>query len=153
MQFTLRDALEEEYGKAATDAIFKKAGKIAGSAFYARYIGPVSTMDEFIRNAQKALREQRIGILRIEDVSSEGNVTLTVGEDLDCSGLPELEYELCIYDAGFIAALFEAFTQTPWKATEIDCWCTGARTCRFLVENLGHNSDTSSGNSGLGQEI
>ena len=136
MQFTLRDSLESKYGKEAADEIFFSAGKIAGKEFYARFIAPVTTLDEFVQKAQQALKENGVGILRIEEVLlDEGKVVLTVDEDLDCSGLPELDYELCIYDEGFIAAMFEAFTNQSWSAKEIDCWCTGARTCRFLVEN------------------
>ncbi|MGI6105993.1 MAG: V4R domain-containing protein [Raoultibacter sp.] len=73
-----------------------------------------------------------MGILRIETVT-EGEVVLTIDEDLDCSGLPVMDYESCIYDEGFVGSLFESFTGKPWRAEEVDCWCTGARTCRFRV--------------------
>ena len=58
-------------------------------------------------------------------------MTITISEDLDCSGLPELDYEVCKYDEGFIAALLESFTGKSFQVKEIDCWCTGDRTCRF----------------------
>ena len=34
--------------------------------------------------------------------------TLTVAEDLDCSGLPDLGHVVCTYDEGFISGLFKA---------------------------------------------
>ena len=35
---------------------------------------------------------------------------------------------------GFIAGLFERFTGKTYHVKEIDCWCTGDRTCRFCAE-------------------
>jgi hypothetical protein len=73
--------------------------------------------------------------LRVEKADLEQGVfVLTVSEDLDCSGLPELDYEICVYDEGFIAGVMESFTGESFKVKEIDCWCTGDRTCRFTAE-------------------
>lgn len=133
-QYTLRDVLEEHLGTDETDALFFKAGELAGRVFYEHYIAPVHSLDEFVSKTQKMLREKKIGVLRIEELGKDmEQIVLTVDEDLDCSGLPELDYETCIYDEGFISALFKEFTGKPWNAREIDCWCTGARTCRFLI--------------------
>lgn len=135
MHFTLRDVLEGKYGREAADEAFFEAGKLAGTEFYARYIDPVASLDEFINKTQKVLKEKNIGILKLEeDLLEQGRVLLTIDEDLDCSGMPETDYETCIYDEGFISALFEQFTRKKWRAREIDCWCTGARTCRFLIK-------------------
>lgn len=134
MQFTMRDALEDRYGEAEADEIFYAAGQKAGKAFYDHMIAPVDTVEEFVSKAQEVLKKMRIGVMRIEEAAlEEGRCVLTIDEDLDCSGLPEIETEICIYDEGFVAALFEGYTGTSWSAKEIDCWCTGARTCRFLV--------------------
>lgn len=134
MQFTLRDAMEAELGVEKTDMIFYKAGSLAGSAFYERYIHPVNSLEEFVSKTQDMLIEKGIGVLRIEEADIEnGKILLTIDEDLDCSGLPELDYETCIYDEGLVAALIASFTEENWTAKEIDCWCTGARTCRFSV--------------------
>jgi len=134
MQFTLRDVLEARLGREETDKIFYEAGKLAGRGFFENYIAPVNSVEEFVSKTQQVLKEKLVGILRVEEaVLDQGRVVLTIDEDLDCSGLPELDYETCIYDEGFVAALFESFTGTGWLAKEIDCWCTGARTCRFLV--------------------
>jgi predicted hydrocarbon binding protein len=81
-----------------------------------------------------------IGILRVEEADlAGGRLVLTVSEDLDCSGLPELSYEICTFDEGFIAALLESFSGKSFNVKEIDCWCTGDRTCRFLALAEGHH--------------
>jgi predicted hydrocarbon binding protein len=134
MQFTIRDILEQKFGPEETDKIFYDAGHLAGKNFYEHFIQPVSTFGEFAEKTQRLLKEKKIGVLRIEeDDWINRKIVLTMAEDLECSGLPELDYERCIYDEGFISALFECFSQGPWSAKEIDCWCTGSRTCRFLV--------------------
>ncbi len=132
MQFTLRDVLEKKIGAEGTDEVFFSAGKLAGKEFYDHFIAPVEDLNEFVSKTQAVLKEKKIGILRVESASDK-EVVLTIDEDLDCSGLPVLDYETCIYDEGFISALFEAYTGKKWTAKEIDCWCTGARTCRFAV--------------------
>lgn len=134
MQFTMRDVLEQQFGEEKANEVFYQAGKMAGKAFYENAIAPVASLDEFVSKTQSVLRETRIGIMRVEEVSSEqDSVLLTIDEDLDCSGLKELDTEICVYDEGFVASLFECYTGHSWSAKEIDCWCTGARTCRFQV--------------------
>jgi predicted hydrocarbon binding protein len=93
---------------------------------------PADNINDFVKQLQGVLKDLGIGILRIEEADQEKGVfILTVSEDLDCSGLPELDYEICIYDEGFITALMESFTGRKFKVKEVDCWCTGERTCRF----------------------
>jgi len=134
MQFTLRDVIEQNYGTEDTDKLFFAAGKMAGKVFYEHYIHPVASVDEFVSKTQQVLREKSIGILRIEEAAlGEGRIVLTIDEDLDCASLPEMDTEVCVYDEGFVAALIESVTNEEWDAKEIDCWCSGARTCRFLV--------------------
>jgi hypothetical protein len=132
MQFCFRDVLEQEFGSEKADQLFYRAGYLAGSHFYAHAIGQPTDLSDFVRRLQEALSKLSIGILRVEEEDlAHGRLTLTVSEDLDCSGLPELSYEVCTYDEGFIAALLEAFTGKKFRVKEIDCWCTGDRTCRF----------------------
>lgn len=135
MQFAFRDVMEEHLGTEKTDQIFYEGGKLAGVEFYKNIFGNISDFHEFVKSLQETLREMGIGILRVEEADIEnGNFVLTVSEDLDCSGLPEIGYEVCTYDEGFIAGLLESFTGSPFKVKEVDCWCTGDRTCRFTAE-------------------
>ncbi len=135
MQFAFRDVIEQHTGTERTDQIFFEAGKLAGAEFCQKLFANIKDFNEFIKSLQGTLREMGIGILRIEEADMEkGTLVLTISEDLDCSGLPELGYQTCIYDEGFIAGLLESFTGSPFKVKEVDCWCTGDRTCRFTAE-------------------
>jgi uncharacterized protein len=132
MQFTFRDVIEQYVGTDQANEIFYKAGELAGKEFYKNIIHSASDLDDFVNQLQELFIELGIGILRIEKVDMEiGELILTVSEDLDCSGLPELEYEICTYDEGFISGLLESFIGQKFIVKEIDCWCTGGRTCRF----------------------
>jgi len=134
MQFCFRDILEQDFGSTKADEFFFRAGYLAGGHFYDHAIGPTADLGAFVKKLQDVLREMGIGVLRVEEADLEnGRLVLTVSEDLDCSGLPELSYEVCTYDEGFIAALLERFSGKKFKVKEIDCWCTGDRTCRFLA--------------------
>ncbi len=137
MQFTFRDVIEQRFGTQAADEIFYEAGRLAGTEFYQHLLGQPRDLTEFISQLQSMLKELGIGILRVEKTDlAKGEFVITVSEDLDCSGLPELDYEICTYDEGFIAALMESFTGKQFKVKEVDCWCTGDRTCRFTAQAL-----------------
>ena len=137
MQYTLRDVLEQEFGAEKTDKLYYSAGQLAGKEFYTNAMGTPADLNDFVRTLQNLLVEMGIGILRIEKSDPDtGSFVMTVSEDLDCSGLPETGYGICTYDEGFIAGLMESFTGVPFMAKEIDCWCTGDRTCRFAVNRI-----------------
>jgi predicted hydrocarbon binding protein len=78
----------------------------------------------------------KIGILRIEKADIEKmNFTLTVAEDLDCSGLPVCGETICTYDEGFISGLLSEYSGEKFDVKEVDCWCSGDRVCRFDVKH------------------
>ena len=137
MQFTLRDVIEEKYGTEEADRLFRAAGRKAGRAFYDHFLKGVEDVGEFVKKLQQALKEMQIGILRVESMSPGAEkLVVTVDEDIDCSGMPELDFETCIYDEGFIAGILENFTGASYAVKEIDCWCTGDRTCRFSADKI-----------------
>jgi predicted hydrocarbon binding protein len=135
MQFTFRDILEDKFGTSVADEIFFEAGNLAGREFFEQFMSEIRDTGTFVKTLQDAFQEYGIGIFRIEQ-GDEGNnnLVVTVAEDLDCSGLPELEYEVCKYDEGFIAGIMKSFTGKLYDVREIDCGCTGDRTCRFAVD-------------------
>jgi predicted hydrocarbon binding protein len=138
MQFSFRDVLEQAYGTAEADRIFYDAGHLAGLHFYANLIGPTQDINQFISKLQHLLKEYKVGILRMEEMDLEnGRLVITVSEDLDCSGLPDREFEFCTWDEGFIAGLLESFSTRKFTVKEVDCWCTGDRTCRFSAQSTG----------------
>lgn len=135
MQFTLRDSAIMHTGAETTARIFYDAGYNAGRALYENMVAPVADFAELVSKLQHLLEELNVGILRIEEADLENlNFILTVSEDLDCSGLPLHEEAICTFDEGLIAGIFETFTNVKFKVREIDCWCTGDRTCRFRAE-------------------
>ena len=142
LQFTFRDVIEKTVGTQETDRIFYEAGKLAGVEFYRHMMRPTTEVHDFTSQLQEVLRELKIGILRIEDFDLEkGECTLTISEDLDCSGMPETGSEICTYDEGFISALLESFSGIPFYVREVDCWCTGDRTCRFYAKTTPHEKE------------
>jgi predicted hydrocarbon binding protein len=135
LQFTLRDVLEQRYGTSATDDVFRAAGRLSGAQFYEHLVLGADGFDDYIAKLQSVLREMSVGVLRVERADLEtGKFVLTVSEDLDCSGLPEAGDQVCVYDEGFLAALLKGFTGRDYEVEEVDCWCTGDRTCRFTAE-------------------
>jgi len=135
MQYTFKEAFSEEIGKDKTMALFIKAGKIAGKHFCSNVLDTTLPFNDFIADLKEKLISLKIGVLRIEKTDMEKLFfTLTVSEDLDCSGLPIFDESVCDYDEGFLAGIFEEFTGKPFTAKEVDCWALGDRTCRFEVK-------------------
>lgn len=137
MQYTFRDVLEQRLGAENVDELFYQSGKLAGKEFYKQYLIKSTELNDFIKNLQHLLKDMKVGVLRVEKADlDQGLLVLTISEDLDCSGLPELNYEVCKYDEGFIAGLLENFTGDAFQVKEVDCWCTGDRTCRFTAARI-----------------
>jgi predicted hydrocarbon binding protein len=131
-QFTLRDVLEDRYGTVAADEIFRDAGAMAGRAFFYKFCGDAKDVPTLVKIISEKFREFGIGILRVEKQDLDKlSFTVTVDEDLDCSGMPDTEDVVCVYDEGFIQGILEAFSGRTFDVREVDCWAMGARTCRF----------------------
>ena len=135
MQFTLRDVLIKDFGVEKADRIFYRAGETAGRHFYENLITKRDSFGEFVAELQDVLKQLKIGILRVEKGDVENlPLTLTIAEDLDCSGLPVCDEQICTYDEGFIGGLLSAHTGKDFSVKEVDCWCSGDRVCRFDVK-------------------
>lgn len=132
LQFTLRDILEQRYGTEETDAIFREAGILAGREFFRKHCAESKDVPALTKTVQEQFRDLGIGIVRFETADAQNRVfQLTVDEDLDCSGLPDSQDHVCVYDEGFIKGILDSFTGEDFSVQEVDCWCSGARTCRF----------------------
>ncbi len=135
MQFTLRDVLIKDFGVEKADHTFYRAGETAGRHFYENLITKRDSFGEFVAELQDVLKQLKIGILRVEKGDVENlPLTLTIAEDLDCSGLPVCDEQICTYDEGFIGGLLSAHTGKDFSVKEVDCWCSGDRVCRFDVK-------------------
>ena len=138
MQYTFKEAFSKEIGKEKTMELFISAGRIAGKHFCNNVLDTSLPFNDFIADLKEKLIDLKIGVLRIEKANLESlNFTLTVSEDLDCSGLPIFDEPVCDYDEGFLAGIFEEYTGKSFNAKEIDCWALGDRTCRFEVKQTG----------------
>ncbi|MDR3332193.1 MAG: 4-vinyl reductase [Synergistaceae bacterium] len=132
MQYTMLDVLSKAYGGEQANEHFRAAGFLAGTEFARNTLDLTVDFDTFVSDLQKSLETLKIGILRMEAFdTSTGNIVLTVGQDLDCSGLPVTNENVCNYDEGFIAGILEAYTGKKYEVREVDCWANGDRVCRF----------------------
>ncbi len=132
LQYSIRAELENELGKEATVRLIRKAGEIAGREFANHILYLTLSFNEFIALLQNAFVENKIGILKIEEVNKEsGTIILTIAEDLDCAYLPMKGEQVCNFDEGFIAGILGEYTKKTYRVREVDCWATSARVCRF----------------------
>ena len=132
MQFTMFDVLTKDFGKEKANEYLRKAGHLAGSEYAKNTLDLKVDFGTFVANLQKSLQELKVGILRMEAFNADtGEIVLTVGQDLDCSGLPITNETVCDYDEGFIAGILEMYTGKAYKVREVDCWASGDRVCRF----------------------
>lgn len=135
LEYSLREELAERFGKELQIQVFRDAGYRAGVYFAQKYLDSSLKMPEFTAQLQKKLEEFKIGVLRIEKFDEDtGSAVLTVSEDADCSGLPLLGETVCNYDEGFLSGILTSYTGKSYTATEVNCWATGDRVCRFQAE-------------------
>ena len=132
MQFTMLDILSKDFGNEKAGDYFRRAGFLAGSEFAKNLLDLTVDLNAFLSQLAQVLADNKIGILRMEALDPDtGNLVLTVGQDLDCSGLPITDETVCHYDEGFIAGILNAYTGKEYNVREIDCWASGDRVCRF----------------------
>ena len=131
MQYSLRDVLIRRFGPDLAGEILYESGKSAGKEFCKNLLDTSDEGDAFIAELQHVLKEHGVGIFRVEEALENQNMTITIAEDLDCSGLPMSDETVCDYDEGFLAGVLESYTGNPFHVREVDCWATGDRVCRF----------------------
>ena len=132
LQYTMMDVISHDAGIEKANKYFYAAGYVAGTEFSKHALDLTLEFNAFIVHLQEVLKELKVGILRMEFFDPEtGDIVLTVGEDLDCSGLPVTDENICIYDEGFISGILEQYTGKKYEVKEVDCWGTGDRVCRF----------------------
>jgi uncharacterized protein len=133
-QYTMREAIAKRYGDEMACNLLRESGWIAGREFCKNLLDTKLEFPKFVDRLQSTLKQQKIGILRVEKADTTAmTFTLTVSEDLDCSGLPIKGKTVCEYDEGFISGILHAYTGKEFNAIEVDCWATGDRTCRFAI--------------------
>lgn len=134
LEYSMREVLTERFGEDGMIELLREAGRRAGTIFAQEELDLESDFDTFVYRLQEKLIDLKIGVLRIEEIQDDGTIILTVGEDLDCSGLPITGKTVCNYDEGFLEGILKAWGHKNFRAREIDCWAKGDRVCRFRVE-------------------
>lgn len=134
LEYTMREALTTRFGEEICTALFRDAGRIAGKVFYELYLADAKKVDDLFCKWQSVFSHMKMGIVRVESLQEDGTAVVTVSEDLDCSGLPVMGETVCHYDEGFIEGIMNSFSGKHYEATEIDCWATGDRVCRFAIK-------------------
>lgn len=135
MQFTLRDAVIQEFDVKTADRLYYKAGLLAGRELCKNLLNKSNDFSIFINQLQELLSNLKIGILRVEKSDLKNmNFVFTIAEDLDCSGLPVSGETTCTYDEGFIEGVLSEYSGEKFTVQEVDCWCSGDRVCRFDIK-------------------
>jgi uncharacterized protein len=135
MQYTLRDILIRDYGVETADRVFFEAGKKAGEEFCRNLLAETANLNSFVAGVQRAMKDLGMAIFRVESSDADkGSFVITLSEDVDCSGLPVVDEEICVYDEGFIAGLLQGHTGKDFNVKEVECWGRGDRICRFNAD-------------------
>lgn len=137
MLLSLKGVLEAYKDTQFAEDIFRQSGRQSGLAFYHRHFDESLEPEQFISKLQRILQSMGIGLINIEYAVDNGaQIVITLDEDLECSGLPITNSEMCHYTSGVISGLLEGYYQQPYRIEELDCWCSGDRTCRFKATRL-----------------
>jgi uncharacterized protein len=135
LQFSVRTALVNEYGGAAAQRVFYNAGEMAGRELCKNMLDTNVDACEFFSDLSRVLKGFNIGILKLEKIDNlKKKYTVTVEDDLDCSGLPDNQETVCGFDEGFIAGILQEYMGVDFLVKEIDCWSQGQKLCRFEIK-------------------
>lgn len=137
LEYSLKSELAKQFGEQKSEEIFRNAGELAGTQFAKQMLDLTLPLPRFIEHLQTVFSTNCIGIIRFENFDhSTGDITLTISEDLTCSGLPIIGKTVCNYDEGFLKGILDSYTCNQYVVQEIDCWATGSRVCRFQAHIL-----------------
>lgn len=132
--YTMKDELNKQFGNERTIEILRNAGELAGREYAKNTLDLEVSFNDFIGQLQRSLSENKVGILRIEQFDLDtGKAILTVGEDVDCSGLPVTGETVCNYDEGFLAGILKEYTK---KSTLLKKLIVGQPAPGFVVFRL-----------------
>lgn len=137
LMLTVKSVIEDSNGSAFAEKVYREAGYQTGQGFFRQYFQTESSSEVFVEQLKKILFKLGIGILNIEYITEACNeIVMTLSEDVECSGMSNHSFEMCHYTEGVISGLLEAHSGSKYLVKEVDCWCTGDRTCRFKATKL-----------------
>lgn len=135
MQISLIDVVKRYVANEKTDVVFFESGKLAGKNLYDKFFYPTKDLRQFITQLQATVKDLKIGILDMEKIDlEEKEFTFTISEGLECSNTSELDFDVCTFNEGFIASIFECFAKVPFNVKEIDCLSRRSRNYRFSIK-------------------
>ena len=135
LYMSLRQVLNSQLGREKSKEIFVAAGRLAGEQIFLNLVGEVADITGLMIKVASLFDDLKVGILKVEKADEKKTeFTLTVSEDLDCSGVPVDGETKCAWDEGLIAGILSSFLKVATTAKEIDCWATGAGICRFEIK-------------------
>lgn len=135
MQFSIRDVLLRKFDPETAARVFFEAGELMGMELYRSMIAKRENFNEFIKEIRDLLSNLKICTLEVEKADmDEMSFTITLSEDLECSGMPVSNETICAYDEGFLSGLLTEQTGARFSVKEVNCWCSGDRLCRFEVK-------------------
>jgi len=101
-------------------------------------IGSLLVYQGYIRKLEDLkMLALKSGLGIVDILSSKSEVIVHVYEGITCSGLPNVGYTLCHFEAGVIAGVISALRGERYHALEEACWGTGYSFCRFRVRKYG----------------
>jgi hypothetical protein len=132
MQYTMLDVLSKVHGPDKANDYFRQAGHLAGLEFAKNSQDLNADLNSFIADLKKTLRDLKVGTLHVEAYDPDnGNIVLTVTQDMDYSSLGKTGESIYFYDEGFVTGILEAYTGKRYKVQEANSWANGSRICRF----------------------
>ncbi len=114
LQYTLRDHPDLRPRGAASRRTVRQGRSLAGFHFCKNILDPALNPNEFLAALQQKLRSFPSESCALKGRFRKATFTLTVAEELDCSGLPCSEETVCQYDEGFIAGRFRGLHGKPF---------------------------------------
>ncbi len=123
---------EELLGEKAKNILFVNAGKelglTVGENLYNR------SFERYIDNVKKFLKDKKIGILDITEIS-ENKLVFQLDECITCSGMDNIGKRICFFEVGLVAGIVEAYFGKSKKvlAKETKCNANGEGICEVSV--------------------
>ena len=122
--------VEEVMGRGAA-VVFQNGGRELGKEAGAMIWKPDPT--EYLREVCQFVRDSRIGLLHLREVSDE-LLVVDLDECITCAGMANIGKRICQFEVGFVAGVAEVLVKKKTKAIETKCNANGEGTCQVRVE-------------------
>lgn len=133
LQQSLVHVLVSRLGTAEADRYFIASGQLAGYEFAMNNLVLEQSSEDFFKQLSCIFLQLKIGKSSVEQYHSKtGEITVSIENNLECSGMDSYCKTVCKFDEGFLSGLLEAYTGEEYTFKEVDCWAYGSAACRFI---------------------